>query len=388
MASSVIKTNSIPAASLGAGPKGHENLQPLITVRGLAKTYGGFAALDNVDLDVRKGEFLTLLGPSGSGKTTLLGLIAGIILPSSGRIELFGRDVSRLPPEQRDLGVVFQNYALFPHMTVWQNVGFPLRFRKVARPEQATRIRGALALVRLEHVADRYPSELSGGQQQRVALARALIFDPAILLMDEPLSALDKKLREHMKVELRQIQQRLNLTIVYVTHDQDEALAMSSRIAVMRDGRIQQIGSPEDIYERPNSRFVADFVGDANLIDVPVVATQADATVVKLAGRELRFIRRRSVEFLNAVPANAVILVRPEHVVIGAAARSFTAHFTGHLVSASYEGNARRFEIDVEGTLLCARTQGAFSEPVPEPGQAVELGWNDHHAHLLDIHAR
>lgn len=387
MASSVIIENKLQSPGVMARAHASGSHEPLITIRGLTKSYGGAVALDRVDFDVHKGEFLTLLGPSGSGKTTLLGLIAGIILPSQGRIELAGIDISRVPPEHRDIGVVFQNYALFPHMTVRDNVGFPLRFRKLAKQERTERIVQALELVRLDHLADRYPSELSGGQQQRVALARALIFNPAILLMDEPLSALDKKLRDHMKVELRQIQKRLNLTIVYVTHDQDEALAMSSRIAVMHDGAILQIGSPEDIYERPNSRFVADFVGDANLIDSPIIAVRNGVLLLKLGGSEFAVAVGQPLE-IAALQTKATVLIRPEHVVIGAAAHSLSSHFTGKIVSSSYEGNARRFEIDVDGTLVRVRAQGLFSDHVPQPGETIDLGWSDHHAHLVDIHAQ
>jgi len=360
-----------------------ENRKPLIAVRGLAKSYSGSVALDRVDLDVLPGEFLTLLGPSGSGKTTLLGLIAGIILPSEGSIEFAGRDISRVPPERRDIGVVFQNYALFPHMTVRENVGFPLRFRNIAKSEQATRIREALELVRLDQLGDRYPSELSGGQQQRVALARAIIFNPTILLMDEPLSALDKKLRDHMKLELRQLQERLNLTIVYVTHDQDEALALSTRIAVMQDGRIQQIGSPEEIYEHPNSRFVADFVGDANLINVPVIGSQQDAIFVQLADKRLPIALDRTIERRNA--GRALVLVRPEHIMVGPNARTLNSSFKGRVVSSLYEGNARRFDIDLNGTIISARTGSLLSGILPTPDEIVDFGWHDDHAHLVEF---
>lgn len=387
MAAAVIDMENVPATGSAAGTEANGQPEPLIAIRALTKAYHGAVALDRIDLDVIKGEFLTLLGPSGSGKTTLLGLIAGIILPSSGKIELAGRNISRVPPEQRDLGVVFQNYALFPHMTVRQNVAFPLRFRKLAKDRKEDRIREILELVRLDQLADRYPHELSGGQQQRVALARALIFDPAILLMDEPLSALDKKLREHMKSELLQIQQRLKLTIVYVTHDQDEALSMSSRIAVMRDGRIEQIGSPEDIYERPNSRFVADFVGDANLIVAPVVMRQDEAIAVEFAGRTLRVAARQLIAKSSAA-TRATVLVRPEHVIVGPKSNQLDVFFHGKIVSTSYEGNARRFEIDVEGTLLRARSPGSAPGPVPQPGQTVALGWRDEHSHLVEIHAQ
>lgn len=387
MAPPVSIKNEFTGPGTTARAEGSENQKPLITVRGLAKSYGSSVALGHVDFDVHKGEFLTLLGPSGSGKTTLLGLIAGIILPSEGRIELAGVDISHVPPERRDIGVVFQNYALFPHMTVRNNIAFPLRFRKVDKQERAARILQALELVQLDRLADRYPSELSGGQQQRVALARALIFNPAILLMDEPLSALDKKLREHMKLELRQIQQRLNLTIVYVTHDQDEALAMSSRIAVMREGTIQQIGSPEEIYERPNSTFIADFVGDANLLVAPITDNKNGRPQLQFAGSAFRVSAGDRYD-CTTVGRNATVLIRPEHVLIGGAAHSVSTRFTGRIVSATYEGNARRFEIDVAGTLLRARTQGSFSEHVPQTGETIDLGWSDQHAHLVDIHAQ
>ncbi len=238
----------------------------IIQIRRLNKNYGSTPILRDVDLDVRQGEFLTLLGPSGSGKTTMLNIIAGILQGDSGSIRLRGADISHLPPEKRDIAVVFQNYALFPHMTVAQNVAFPLKMRGIGRDECRKRVEDALAIVKLETFAGRYPSELSGGQQQRVALARAQVFGPAIMLMDEPLSALDKRLREHMKTELKLIQQRLGLTVIYVTHDQGEALALSDRIAVMEEGCIAQLSSPQEIYERPASRFVAEFIGEANLM--------------------------------------------------------------------------------------------------------------------------
>lgn len=357
--------------------------EPLIAVRGLAKTYDGAVALDHVDLDVYKGEFLTLLGPSGSGKTTLLGLIAGIILPSEGRIELAGRDISRVPPEGRDIGVVFQNYALFPHLTVRDNVGFPLRLRGVSRAERAARVADALALVRLSDFSDRYPSELSGGQQQRVALARALVFNPAILLMDEPLSALDRKLRDHMKTELRQIQRALGLTIVYVTHDQEEALALSSRVALMHEGRIRQIGSPEDIYSYPQSRFVADFVGEANLIEAAVVNAQSDTVAVKISERLVHVPLRGAIP--AAAAGTALVLVRPEHVVVGREADMLENRFSGHILASVYEGAARRFEIDVDGMLLRARTACLPGVVAPEPGDLVELGWATAHAHVVEL---
>jgi putative spermidine/putrescine transport system ATP-binding protein len=233
----------------------------------LTKRFGALTAVDAIDLSVAPGEFVTLLGPSGCGKTTTLNMIAGFIAPDAGGIRLQGRAVEALPPFRRDLGLVFQDYALFPHMTVAENVGFGLRMRRVPRGEMAQRVAEALELVQLSGLGERRPSQLSGGQRQRVALARALVIRPAMLLLDEPLSNLDLKLREEMRVEISALQRRLGIATVFVTHDQGEALTMSDRVAVMRQGHIEQIGTPGDIYERPATRFVAGFIGAANVID-------------------------------------------------------------------------------------------------------------------------
>jgi ABC-type Fe3+/spermidine/putrescine transport system ATPase subunit len=243
--------------------------EPALQIAALTKRFGTLTAVDAIDLTVAQGEFVTLLGPSGCGKTTTLNMIAGFIAPDAGSIRLQGRAVESLPPFRRDLGLVFQDYALFPHMTVAENVGFGLRMRRVARAEIAQRVTQALDLVQLTGLDDRRPLQLSGGQRQRVALARALVIQPTMLLLDEPLSNLDLKLREEMRVEISTLQRRLGIATVFVTHDQGEALTMSDRIAVMRQGRIEQLGSPNDIYERPATRFVASFIGTANLIDSP-----------------------------------------------------------------------------------------------------------------------
>jgi putative spermidine/putrescine transport system ATP-binding protein len=243
------------------------NTEP-IKVRGIRKTYSGVVALDTIDLDIEVGEFLTILGPSGSGKSTFLMILAGFVRPDRGSIVVAGREFVTLPPHRRDIGLVFQNYALFPHMNVAENVRFPLRYHKIPRDEMALRVRRALELVRLEQLEDRRIDQLSGGQKQRVALARALVFDPAMLLMDEPLSALDKKLREQMQLELKHLHKRIGTTTIYVTHDQREALTMSDRIVVMHQGRIVQIGKPLEVYERPNSMFVADFLGESQFAPV------------------------------------------------------------------------------------------------------------------------
>jgi putative spermidine/putrescine transport system ATP-binding protein len=238
--------------------------EPALRLAGIEKRYGATVAVAGMDLEVRDGEFLTLLGPSGCGKTTTLGLIAGFFPPTAGEIYLKGRPVAGLPPFKRDIGVVFQDYALFPHMTAGENVAFGLRMRGIEKAQTEQRVREALDLVQLRGLAERRPLELSGGQRQRVALARALVIRPAVLLLDEPLSNLDLKLREEMRVEIAGIQRRLGITTVFVTHDQGEALVMSHRIAVMNAGRIEQIGRPADIYEKPASRFVAEFIGRMN----------------------------------------------------------------------------------------------------------------------------
>jgi len=258
-----------------------------IRLEGLAKHYGPVSAVDGVDLAVRQGEFVTILGPSGSGKTTMLLLIAGLTPPSAGRILLSGRDVTGAPAQARNVGLVFQSYALFPHMTVLDNVAFPLSVRRVPRAEAARRVAEALRLVRLEGLERRRPSQLSGGQQQRVALARGLVFRPDILLLDEPLGALDRKLREELQVELKQLQRTIGVTTILVTHDQEEALSLSDRIVVLDQGKVQQIATPEEAYLRPANRFVADFLGIANFLP-PGAGAKSSAGVAMLRPERLR----------------------------------------------------------------------------------------------------
>ena len=265
-----------------------------IRIESLSKRYVNLAVLDDISLDVRPGEFLTLLGPSGSGKTTLLMAIAGFVRPDAGHIYVEQQDMVRLPPNKRDIGVVFQNYALFPHMSVLENVVYPLSIRRVAKPEARRRAMDALALVQVESMADRTIAALSGGQRQRVALARAMVFRPRLMLMDEPLSALDKNLRELMQFEIRRLHDQLGITTIYVTHDQREALTMSDRIAVMRNGKIEQIDTPEQIYLRPGSPFVAEFMGEANILPA------SDATFRGIAP-----------------PSTAKLMVRAESLRIG-----------------------------------------------------------------------
>jgi putative spermidine/putrescine transport system ATP-binding protein len=241
-----------------------------VEVRNVHRSYGDFVAVNDANFSIAKGEFFSLLGPSGCGKTTTLRMIAGFVAPSHGQILLQGEDVTRTPPERRGIGLVFQNYAIFPHMTVAKNIGYGLRLRRRPKEEITRRVRDALAQVGLDGYEERTPDQLSGGEQQRVALARVIVLEPRLLLLDEPLSALDKRLRDEMRVWLKQLQNDLGITTVYVTHDQDEALSLSDRIAVMNRGVVQQIGAPSEIYERPRNRFVADFIGESNLIPVTV----------------------------------------------------------------------------------------------------------------------
>ena len=252
--------SSQPSAAVGVG-------QPAVRVRSLRKSYGGVVALAGVDLEIDEGEFFTLLGPSGSGKTTLLRLIAGFERPDGGTIDLAGRDISGVPPYARDVNTVFQDYALFPHMTVAQNIQYGLKVRGIAKADRVSRAQRALDMVRLTGLGGRKPAQLSGGQRQRVALARAIVNEPQVLLLDEPLGALDLKLRQEMQLELQHVQREVGITFVYVTHDQEEALSMSDRIAVLNAGRIEQVGTPLEVYERPNTDFVAGFIGTSNLIE-------------------------------------------------------------------------------------------------------------------------
>jgi putative spermidine/putrescine transport system ATP-binding protein len=272
-----------------------------ITVRGLRKAYGAVRALDDVDLDVASGEFLTLLGPSGSGKTTLLMVLAGFIRPEGGSVRFGDEEVIRLAPHRRGIGMVFQNYALFPHMDVAANVGYPLKLRGIKGEALRQRVQAALQTVQLDGYGARRIDELSGGQRQRVALARAIVFEPRIVLMDEPLSALDKQLRERMQIELRRLHEQLGTTTIYVTHDQREALTMSDRIAVIDGGRIRQLGTPRAVYEQPASRFVAEFIGESSFIDVMV-----DGDVCRCAGQVLRHA--------GALAGSAVLMLRPERL--------------------------------------------------------------------------
>jgi len=286
----------------------------LVRFTGVQKTYDGeHLVVKNLDLDIKRGEFVTLLGPSGSGKTTTLMMLAGFEVPTTGEIVLDGRPIKNVPPHQRDIGMVFQNYALFPHMTVEENLAFPLSVRKMSKDEQKARVARALSMIKLESLAKRRPGQLSGGQQQRVALARALVFSPQLVLMDEPLGALDKRLREHMQLEIKQIHESTGITVVYVTHDQSEALTMSDRIAVFNDGIIQQIDKPDALYERPVNSFVANFIGENNMLHGTVENIEQGFASVRLAGGERVVASAVGVERAGE---RTSVSVRPERVHI------------------------------------------------------------------------
>ncbi len=340
---------------------------PTVTIREVTKTYGRFRALDAVSLDIAAGEFVTLLGPSGSGKTTLLMVLAGFVRPDSGSIRFGETEMILKPPHQRDIGIVFQNYALFPHMTVAGNVGYPLRLRGVGKADIARRVEEALALVQLQGYGERRVDQLSGGQKQRVALARAVVFEPRILLMDEPLSALDKKLREQMQIEIRQLHERLGITTVYVTHDQREALTMSDRIAVIDQGRFAQIDTPGRLYERPANRFVADFVGESHFLPVTVAGGTA-----RLGDRALLL-----ADGARVPDGAALLVVRPEKLDLLDGAGGGLNRIDGVVEGSVYQGESFLLQVRAaDGSRIAMRqpTRRAALGRLPQPGEAVALG--------------
>ena len=351
--------------------------QPTLALRGLVKYYGDVPAVAGVDLEVRRGEFLTLLGPSGSGKTTTLRMIAGFTLQTAGTIEIDGVDMGRVPPYRRDVGMVFQNYALFPHMTAAENIAFPLQMRRVGRSEIRRRVAEALALVKLEGHGDRYPRQLSGGQQQRIALARAVVFQPRLLLMDEPLGALDKKLREALQLEIMHISRELGATVIYVTHDQEEALVMSDRIAIFSEGRIEQLGSGEDLYERPVSLFVADFIGESNILRGRYEHDGEGGWLVRADWR-WRIGANAVARAGLASGSGAALVVRPERLrIIGAdePGAPGTNAIEATVTDVLYLGPIRKYELTLpDGQPAVVRQQGG-GEREWHAGDRVRLTW-------------
>ncbi|MBZ9997855.1 ABC transporter ATP-binding protein [Mesorhizobium sp. BH1-1-4] len=346
-----------------------------LRLAGVSKTYGGFRALEPTDLDVKAGEFLTLLGPSGSGKTTLLNLTAGYVEPTAGEIRIGARDVTHMPARHRNIGMVFQNYALFPHMSVGENVAYGLSVRRLPKPEIARRVGEILALMRLDGFADRPVQQLSGGQQQRVALARALVIEPDVLLMDEPLGALDKQLRRSVQLELRRLHQKLGRTTIYVTHDQEEALVLSDRIAVMDGGRIQQVGMVDDLYDRPLNAFVAGFIGESNLLPVRVLSTSGGQASVDVEAF------RRTIA-VDAAPGTATgeparLLIRPEHIELGLGGDGVAAE----IVEVIYLGELTQLTLRLDGgETLAARK---ITDRTLRAGARVHVSWKPGHARAV-----
>ena len=344
-----------------------------LSVSRFTKRYGGLAAVDDVSFTIERGKFVTLLGPSGSGKTTLLMSIAGFVQPTAGDILLDDRVITNLPPEERNFGMVFQGYALFPHMTVADNVWFPLRARGIGRDAARDDVSEALDLVQMGHLSGRLPAELSGGQQQRAALARALVFRPHVLLLDEPLSALDKKLRTELQWELKELHLRLGTTFIYVTHDQEEALSMSDDIVVLRDGRVEQRGAPNELYERPATRFVADFLGKSNFISGKVGAVGSDSF-------------RYSVENLELVqsgrPESAgtgdrvLVALRPEKIMVMSTRLDCDNALAGTIAALNYHGTNYQLQVETVAAGRLAVSVPAWNCPItPEIGAPVWLGW-------------
>ena len=338
-----------------------------VSIRSAAKRYGAMVALDDVSLDVAQGEFVSLLGPSGSGKTTLLGILGGFVQPSAGSVWVGERDITFAPPHKRNIGMVFQSYALFPHMTVGENVAFPLRARGEPKARRAGKVTEALAMVELRGYEQRRISELSGGQRQRVALARAIVFEPQLILMDEPLSALDKQLRETMQIELRRLHRRLGATIVYVTHDQREALTMSDRVAVLKDGKLVQVDTPERLYDRPCNAFVTSFIGEATLL--PVERAGDDA--VRLGDAVLRtaYPLPRADKLLLAVQTEKLVIDTGD-------APPDANRLSARVTEVLYQGESLRvFAALGDGTILSLRQPGnhVARQRVPPPGASVRV---------------
>ena len=367
------------APGAGAVPE----VAPGIELRGVSKKYGHHLALQPTQLEIRDGEFFCLLGPSGCGKTTTLNLIGGFVAPTAGSIWIQGERVDRQPPHKRNVNTVFQSYALFPHMTVRENVAFGLRMARVDRKETAVRVTDALTLVGLEEFGDRLPTQLSGGQQQRVAVARALVRRPAVLLLDEPLGALDLKLRKRLQVELAQIHREVGTTFVYVTHDQEEAMTMADRVAVLNVGTIEQIGTPEDIYKRPTSRFVADFIGESNFF-VATVDDRAPGTVVLSDGARVGCANVGR----SAAHTSVTLMVRPESVHIFRPEAAPPGSIAARTIQTAFLGDHTRVATECAAShdlvLIAVHSKGDVDPAVLEAEREVALWWKPDDAVLIE----
>jgi iron(III) transport system ATP-binding protein len=335
-----------------------------IKIEGLTKNFGAFRALNGIDISISEKEFVTLLGPSGCGKTTTLRILAGFLTPDAGSVAVGGEVISSpehvVQPEQRRMGMVFQNYAVWPHMSVRENVAFGLRYSKLPRKEHSARVEQILASMGLDGLENRHPGELSGGQQQRVALARSLVVEPSILLLDEPLSNLDAKLREHMRSELKSLQRRTGITFVYVTHDQAEAMALSDRIVVFRRGSVQQVGTPREVYEQPANLFVADFMGLVNRVEGVVAGSEGDALIVDVGGHRIKAIARDAVAVSGAP---VTVAIRPEALAFGNSAESRVNTLKGVVVDATFLGNIVDYQVNIGGVTLRVQGERGSSHP-------------------------
>ncbi|QVQ26873.1 ABC transporter ATP-binding protein [Achromobacter deleyi] len=345
-------------------------MSALLTIEAVSMRFGAYQALDRIDLDIRQGEFVALLGPSGCGKTTLLRSIAGFLKPESGRILIEGQDISRLPAHHRPLNTVFQNYALFPHMNVLENVAYGPRRQGASRADAAARARSALDMVGLADFGPRYPREMSGGQQQRVALARAIVNQPKLLLLDEPLSALDLKLRKRMQLELKHLQARLGIAFIFVTHDQEEAMTMADRVVVMHAGKIEQVGAGTDIYRQPATRFVAEFIGEANFM---TFSARDEALHLDAQGLRVPFQGR-------SAPARGMAVLRPEDLRLADGAASIA--LTGAVTDVINVGSHSMIHVDIGGQILVAR-HGGIAPSGLFPGATVRLTFAPEHLHLI-----
>ena len=353
---------------------------PILHLENITKDFGEGPVLRSLNLDVYPGEFLTLLGPSGCGKTTTLRIIAGLEQPSSGTVYLQGEDVTSLAPEKRPVNTVFQNYALFPHMNVFQNIAYGLRVMKVSKKEQRERVNAALSLVRLSGYEKRMPSQLSGGQRQRVAIARAVVLQPKVLLLDEPLGALDQKLRLEMQHELKQLQQKLGITFIYITHDQEEALNMSSRIVIMRNGLIEQIGTPEEIYEHPKTLFAADFIGQSNLLHGVVSECGVEGITLDVNGVSLPALPTESG--IPAKGGRVVLCLRPNRIHYGSEPQH-GMQLKGVIRSKEYSGGMQHTQIVLSESLILRAVTQSDEADTYAVGSEVYVGWNLRHAPIV-----
>ena len=355
--------------------------QSFVKFEKIDKSYDGeVLVVKNLNLDIAKGEFVTMLGPSGSGKTTTLMMLAGFETPTNGEIFLDNKPISKIPPYEREIGMVFQNYALFPHMTVAENLSFPLEVRKISKPDIKEKVQKALDMVELGNFGTRFPAQLSGGQQQRVALARALVFEPRLVLMDEPLGALDKNLREQMQYEIKHIHDRIGITVVYVTHDQSEALTMSNRIAVFNDGKVQQLSNPAELYEKPVNSFVAEFIGENNTFNGEVSDISGDKCKVKLSNAEI---------LSNAISVKSkgektTVSLRPERALIEPTEKMDNM-FSGKIEEVIYHGDHTRVRVNLLGNPeFILKVPNSTSNLELKVSQEIKIGWNSYDARALD----